>query len=264
MTLDFTRHSKFRKKSIIVVLEVKILVLDEQITKYKALDEWFRTPQGIRVAQAFLSELAAVKDFFGGKSLIQLGSCGNNPWLSVLQYRQKWVFSPCQAMDKITLLTSLTSLPIERNSIDCVVAPMTLEAFGFNRNPLDEIDRILKPMGYAVFIGVNPVSFWGAALRFNSIHCFGKSTSNLSSSLSLKHAMISRGYTQCLLRSFYYIPPVSNRKLIHQLEFFNEVGKMIWPFPAGFYCFIVQKYQSVNPSLLFDKFDDELLYFARN
>lgn len=240
------------------------MVLDEQATKYSALDEWFKTPQGIRVADAFLSELKPVSEFFSGKRLIQLGSCGGNDWLSALHFRQKWLLSPCEVSSRVAIVTSLTSLPIERNSIDCVIAPLTLEAFGYDKNPLDEIDRILKPMGYVVFFGINPVSFWGAALRFHGLKCFSDTTSSLNSSLSLKHAMIARGYTQCLLRSFYYIPPVTNKKLIHHLEFLNEMGKMIWPFPAGFYCFIVQKYQPANPSLLFDKFDDELLYFARN
>ncbi len=240
------------------------MVWDEQVIKYNALDAWFKTPQGLRVAKAFTAELKIVKEFLQGRRLVQLGSCGDNAWLSVLNFRQKWLLSPCETASKAHVLTSLTSLPIDRNSMDCVVAPLTIEAFGLDKNPLDEIDRILKPMGYAIFFGVNPISFWGAALRFHRMECFGKTASTLTSSLSLKHSMVSRGYTQCLLKSFYYIPPVAHKKLIHRLEFFNEMGKMIWPFPAGFYCFIVQKYQTAHPSLLSNQFDDDLLYFARN
>lgn len=240
------------------------MALEEQVIKYHALDAWFQTPQGLRVAQAFTSELATVSEFLQGKQLVQLGSCGDNAWLSSLHFRHQWLLTPCETALKATIFTSLTSLPLERNSVDCVIAPLTLEAFGLEKSPLDEIDRILKPMGYVIFFGINPLSFWGAGLRFHFIRCFGQTRSVVTSSLLLKHGMLSRGYTQCLLKSFYYIPPVTHKNAIKRLEFFNEMGKMIWPFPAGFYCFIVQKYQSDTLSLLFPQGDEELLCFSRH
>ncbi len=81
----------------------------------------------------------------------------------------------------------------------------------------------------------------------------------LTSAFAVKRMMLHRGYRQCVLTSFYYIPPVASEFLIRKLEFFNEMGKMIWPFPAGFYCFIVQKYQNCSPSLLLDLAEDGLL-----
>ena len=240
------------------------MTFDDQMHKYQALDRWFETPQGLCVAKAFASELATVGDFFSGKQLLQLGHCGDNLWLPALNFRHKWFVTPGDGGGPKTLVASLNALPIERGSIDCVVAPLTLEAFGPDKNPLDEIDRILKPMGYVIFFGINPMSFWGAALRWGRLPCFGGVAGTLTSSLTLKSIMLQRGYTQCLHRTFYYIPPVVKEALIQKLSFFNEMGKMIWPFPAGFYCFIVQKYQPTTPSLLFDSFDNELLYLARN
>ena len=240
------------------------MTLDDQMHKYKALDRWFKTPQGLSVANAFASELITVGDCFGGKKLLQLGLCGDNLWLPALNFRHQWFVTPEEGAGPKALVASLNALPIERSSIDCVVAPLTLEAFGHNKNPLDEIDRILKPMGYVVFFGINPISFWGGALRWGCLPCFGGLAGTLTSSLTLKSAMLQRGYTQCLHRTFYYIPPVVNETLIRKLSFFNEMGKMIWPFPAGFYCFIVQKYQPITPPLLFNTFDNELLYLARN
>ncbi len=239
------------------------MILDEQAAKYRALNNWFKTPQGSRVAQAFASELKAPSALFSGESLLQLGSCAENLWLPDLRFRYKWMISPCEESSRSALVSSLTSLPLDRDSVDCVIAPLTLEAFDHDKNPLDEIDRVLKPMGYVVFFGVNPWSFWGAGVRWGGVHCFGSAKGTLTSSLSLKNALISRGYSQCMLSSFYYIPPVANKALIHHMEFFNEMGKMIWPFPAGFYCFIAQKYQPASPSLLFNKYDDELLDLAR-
>lgn len=246
-------------KSNYLLLETDTLLLDEQANKYRALASWFETPQGSRVAHAFASELLQVSEQFNGGTLLQLGSCGENLWLQSLKFRHKWVISPGVLEQKNTLITSLNMLPIERDSVDCVIAPLTIEAFPRDKNPIDEIDRILKPMGYAIFFGINPCSFWGAALRWKRLTCFGKSAVTLASSLTLKRTMLLRGYRQCALTSFYYIPPVTSEFMIRTLEFFNEMGKMVWPFPAAFYCFIAQKYQACPPNLLVEVANNEIL-----
>jgi len=226
------------------------LALDEQATKYRSLDDWFKTPQGMRASIAFATELGQISEHLHGEKLLQLGSCGDNVWLSFLRYRHKWVATPYFDSQTPTLVTSLNSLPIERDSIDCIIAPLTFEAFARDKNPIDEIDRVLKPMGYVVFFGINPLSFWGFSLRWGHLGCFGSASSTLTPSFSVKQAMLNRDFRQCSHSSFYYIPPFKNYALIQKMEFLNEVGKMVCPFPAGFYCFIVQKYQYCQPSLV--------------
>jgi len=224
------------------------------------MDTWFKTPQGRRVADAFTAELAPIYEQLKGERLLQLGSCGENRWLSLLKFNVKWLINPCLLPPKTAAVSSLTALPIERDSIDCIIAPLTLEAFERPKSPIDEIDRILKPMGYVIFFGVNPLSFWGAALRWNYLKCFGVVSSvTLMSSMTLKHEMMHRGYRQCFLDSFYYIPPVTSEYFIDKLEFFNEMGKMIWPFPAGFYCLIMQKYQYVSPFMTSKQAEEDLV-----
>jgi hypothetical protein len=242
-----------------LLIETNILFLDEQANKYRALDNWFMTPQGRRVAHAFAGELMPVCERFSGRTLLQLGSCGENLWLPLLNFRHKWLVTPSVAPQKTSLIASLTMLPVDRDSIDCVLAPLSIEAFAHGKNPMDEIDRVLRPMGYVIFFGINPCSFWGAALYLKRLNCFGSGVGTLMSSFSVKHMMLQRGYRQCAFTSFYYIPPVNSEFLIPKLEFFNEMGKMIWPFPAGFYCLIVQKYQHCSPSFLLDMSDEGLL-----
>jgi hypothetical protein len=236
------------------------LLLDEQAKKYRALDKWFKTPQGCRVADAFASELMQISEQLPKNgALLQLGSCGENTWLSAFQVRQTCVVSPFIIPQRASMVSSLSMLPIERDSVDCVIAPLTLEAFSGSKSPIDEIDRILKPMGYAIFFGINPFSFWGAALRWGHLDCFGPVTTILTSSLTIRRMMLIRGYRQCILSGFYYIPPVKNDFLIQKLEFFNEMGKMVSPFPAAFYCFIAQKYQHCHPSLLAETASNRLI-----
>jgi len=235
------------------------LVLDEQV-KLMALDAWFKTPQGQHVAEAFTSELKKSDGALSGRRLLQLGVCGDNSWLSALHFRQKWLVSPMPSVAcSVTCISSVLALPVARNSIDCVLAPLTLEACSRNKHPLDEIDRVLKPMGYVIILGVNPWSFWGAACHLQRA-CFAKNRATLRSSLSVKHALLNRGYRQCFLSSFYYIPPIKQEKIIHKLEFLNQMGKMIWPYPAGFYCFIAQKY---DPCMLPLQMQQQDLYLAR-
>jgi hypothetical protein len=227
-----------------------ILSLAKQITNSTALNNWFLTPHGMRVSRAFAAELNQVSGQLRGMSLLQLGNCGENPWLSSLKFPYKWIISPNDVSSNISLVGSLTKLPIDRWSIDCVIAPLSMEMFARDKNPIEEIDRVLKPMGYVVFLGINPCSFWGAALYCHHVKFFELEKLTLTSSLSVKRTMHQLGYKQCLLTDFYYLPPINNERVIKKCEFINEMGKMIWPFPSGFYCQIFQKYQEDPPRLL--------------
>ena len=203
--------------------------------KYLALNDWFNTPQGARVAKACADEIACFNLQLRGERLLQLGLCGENPWLASLNYSQKIIASPCINQKKTAIFTLINQLPIDRDSI------------------------VLKPMGYIIFFGVNPISFWGLALQSRFLSLFGDAHAKLSSSFSVKNAVIDRGYRKCALDTFYYIPPVASKRLIHELEFLNEMGKMLWVFPAGFYCLVVQKYQVIPPSLTIKALEDNYL-----
>ena len=229
---------------------------DAQKSRFRALDNWFNTPQGIDLSGAMASELAHLNEFLYGETLLQLGNSGGDSWLKALHYSHKWYVTPYMNPSS-TLISSFTQLPIDRNSVDCVIAPLILEGFG-SKNPIDEIDRILKPMGYVVFFGINPMSLWGCFVRLRRFSCFGPLNGKAKSVFLVKRAMLHRGYVQCNLSTFYYIPPVSSESLLHKLEILNELGKMISPCPAGFYCLVVQKQHEVPPDLLQTPIEDEL------
>lgn len=217
--------------------------IDAQKNMFHALHEWFLTPAGIRVAEAFNTELKALTDILHGETMVQLGSCGDNIWFPQLRYMHKWLLSPVLDSDKTVLLSSINQLPLQRDSVDCVFAPLTLNAFSHNVELLDEVDRVLKPMGYAVFLAVNPVSLWGMWLKLSRSNCFATKNNGLHSSLFTQHALSHRGYEICHLSNFYYIPPVSSQKMLSGLSILNVIGKMLSPLPSGFYYLIVRKLQ---------------------
>ncbi len=230
----------------------------ERIDPFLSLDAWFKSAQGSLVAQAFTDELKSTSHLKSGSYLLQLGLGGDNIWLPALNYRHHWIATPASTHKKNTLLSDIHALPFEKNSIDCIIAPLTIEALMHGKLPIDEIDRILKPMGLIIILGINPISLWGLALSLGCTPCFGARTIIPASSLTLKQQFLNRGYTQMLLSSFYHLPPLKNPKLIKNLAFLNPMGKMLWPLPGGFYCFIAQKYQPIPPAGLMQRLSDYL------
>lgn len=223
-------------------------MIDDQVKQYCALNEWFQSPLGLFVAHEFSAQLERVNEFLNGDILLQLGNCGSNSWLNHLNFKHKWLASPFTLDKTIDIECSLHQTPLNRNSVDCVFVPLTLEPFGNNFSLIDEIDRIIKPMGYIVLLGINPSSLWGGAMKMGLLHCYQNRKIKMRNSFHLNRIFLQRGYRQCFLNNFCYIPPVNNSKLIKKLAFLDEVGKMIWPFPSGFYCYIAQKYEYITPS----------------
>lgn len=225
------------------------MLIDQQVKQFYALDEWFQSPLGLSVANEFRKQFEPVLEYLKGDTLLQLGQCANNCWLTDLQFDKKWIASPFSINEPNALVCSLNQIPLQRNSIDSIIAPLTIEPFDNSINLIDEIDRILKPMGYVVFLCFNPWSLWGGAIKCGLLHCYAEKKMKMHTPFHLNRILMQRGYRQCSLNNFYYIPPVTNKSLLKKLAFFNEMGKMLWPFPSAFYCYIAQKYSPITPSL---------------
>lgn len=226
------------------------MLIEQQIKHYQALNEWFLSPLGLSVANQFVAQLEPFKEHLKGDAFLQLGNCGDNPWLDSLDFTHKWIASPSSLASKIQLECSLNQIPLNRNSLDCVLLPLTLEPFGPSLSLIDEVDRILKSMGFVIILSLNPWSLWGGAMKCGLLNCYSDRQVKMRSPFNLNRIFLQRGYRQCSLNNFCYIPPVNSQSLIKKLNFFDEIGKMIWPFPSGFYCYIAQKYECISPSLI--------------
>ncbi len=225
------------------------MLIGQQIKQYRALNKWFQSPLGLFAAHEFAVNLESVHELLSGETLVQLGNCGDNVWLKKLKFAHQWVASPFALANKIQFESELNQLPLSRNSIDCLVAPLTLEPFNNSITLIDEIDRVLKPMGFVVLLCINPWSLWGGAIKYGMLNCYRDRTIKMRTPFNLNRLFIQRGYRQVSLTNFCYIPPVNSASLIKKLTFLDEIGKMLWPYPSGFYCYIAQKYQIIQPSL---------------
>ena len=217
------------------------MTFQEQCDYFQHLDDWFSSPHGRIIAKVIEEELSHLKEIVYGNRLVQLGSCGTNPWLHELPFPHQWIVKPTLLPTGTHCVSSLNALPIERDSIDCLIAPFTVDCFSSKESVIDEIDRVLKPMGYAIFLGINPFSLWGLWLRFSNQNCYGHATGFPKSLIALKRMMAHRGYSHCYCNEFYFIPPVEQLSSIRALSFLNQVGKMVSPLPSAFYCLVMRK-----------------------
>lgn len=225
-------------------------MIEKQIKQYQALNQWFQSPLGLLVAKSFTETLKTVSADIKGETLLQVGNCNDNPWLDKMNFNHQWVATPTPVATKGRIECALNHIPLPRNSLDCVLVPLGLEPFCNSLTLLDEIDRVLKPMGFVIILSVNPWSLWGLALKSGLLPCYGDKTIKLRTPYHLNRTFLQRGYTQYSLTNFGYFLPSGHKLWRSQMSFLDEVGKMLWPFPSGFYCYVAQKYQYIPPTLV--------------
>lgn len=79
---------------------------------------------------------------------------------------------PLPVPSAAALYCEFDALPFEANSLDLVVLPHTLELTGNPHRVLREVERVLRPEGRVVILGLNPASLW--ALRQNLARVNGR------------------------------------------------------------------------------------------
>lgn len=220
------------------------------------LELWFNTVQGAHLANAISTKIASVRHLLHGEILLQLGDLGQNSWLSHINFLHKWIVTP-HYNPHASLVSLFNYLPFEKNSIDCILAPLTLEGNYKKNNILDGIDYLLKPMGHLIIFGINPLSLWGIS-RHLGLWPTGVKSNHLISSFFIKKMLLPRGYVICDDSTFYFLPPLNKESWIKKLEFLDLIGKIIWPCPAGFFCIILQKYQAIEPNKILLEVTEEV------
>ncbi|MCC5791107.1 MAG: class I SAM-dependent methyltransferase [Legionellaceae bacterium] len=223
------------------------------------LAHWFTTPAGVAVGDALAQQMMPYRSILHGECLLQIGSFTHNPWLEHLRYHHQWLLSPHSHMNQQSLSASLLQLPFEQESLNAVVAPLALHMLPHSQWPLDELDRIIKPMGYLVIFAINPLSLWGAGLRLGILPGFmGQGLSSMSA-FNLQRVMEHKGYTQYHLDYFYYMPPIRSNRLLQNLSFLNHVGSLFPLYPAAFYLLIMQKYRPAHPDVAVEPLNEPAL-----
>ena len=207
------------------------------------LAAWLQTPPGqylLAWEQAQLDE--AVADLFGFHAL-QLGL----PELAGLRSNRmphRWLAldSRWQPALQDVLLCEFDELPFEANSLDLVVLPHALELARDPHQTLREVERVLRPEGRAVILGLNPASLWG--LRQN----LGRLLPGHDRRLFLPRAGDFIGYWRMRdwlrLLSFEvegaqfgaYCPPLRSEAWLQRWRWTENTGARWWPVLGAVYC----------------------------
>lgn len=219
---------------------------------HDCLRHWFCGTQGLAVSKTFVHTLKPFQEILHGENVLQLGSFENHILLDALMYQHKWDVSPSVLSSESSLYADFRRLPFEKHSMDAILSPLSLNIFDAACWPLDELDYILKPMGYMVIFTINPYSLWGWALKLGLLPCFSGHRHAAMPIFKLKKALEHRGYTQFHLEYFYYLPPLKNPIWLQYLSFLNQMGKMLPISPASFYLLIIQKYEPPFPDLMIE------------
>ncbi|WP_077034995.1 class I SAM-dependent methyltransferase [Pelomonas sp. KK5] len=212
------------------------------------LAEWLQTPPGQYLLAWEQAQLdGAVADLFGFHAL-QLGlpELGG---LAANRMPHRWLAldgAPAAgATQAVALLCEFDELPFEAASLDLVVMPHTLELARDPHQTLREVERVLRPEGRLVILGLNPASFWG--LRQNLGLLRGRSKARpgylprendrigywrLRDWLRLLNFDVDRA------RFGIYAPPLRSAKWLARWHWIERIGQRWWPVLGAVY-FIV-------------------------
>lgn len=214
---------------------------------HNGVEAWFRTQHGHRVIHQFREQLRPLSPMIKGEKILQLGVTSTTPLFIDLSYSHEWVLSCHPNDDPCSIRARYDYLPFENESLNTILLPLSFCERRFQDWPLDEVDRVLKSMGYVIFFAVNPLSLWGMGMHFRRLSFIDKKVSNLPSLLQLKRAMLRRGYQHYFVNYFYYLPPVSKNITINRFRVIEQMGELFPPWPAAFYILIMKKSSFIYP-----------------
>lgn len=214
------------------------------------LAEWLRTPAGrylLAWEQQHLDH--AVADIFGFHAL-QLGL----PELDGLRANRmphRWVSgdgSRLYASDAgvmavksatVALYCDFDALPFDNQSLDLVVLPHVLELALDPHRTLREVERVLRPEGRVVIVGINPTSLWGLRQRLGhmrlSIGLGGRGPLFLPSESDFIGYRRLRDWLRLLSfeveagRFGCYKPPVGSDRWLARYKWTEALGDRWWP-----------------------------------
>lgn len=222
------------------------------------LAAWLQTPPGrylLAWEQARLDQ--AVVDLFGFHAL-QLG-LPELDGLAANRMPHRWLAQerlsppagsppngePLPPPQRAALLCDFDALPFAANSLDLLVLPHALELARDPHQTLREVERVLRPEGRVVVVGLNPASLWG--LRQN----LGRLLHGQAQFLPQAGDFIGHRRLRDWLRllSFEvetaqfgcYSPPLRTEAWLRRWQWLEQVGRHWWPVLGAVYFMVAVK-----------------------
>lgn len=203
----------------------------------QAFEAWLDTPPGRYLLHWEQSQLdAAVADRFGFHAL-QLGL----PVIDGLRANrmpQRWVAGR-------DLLCHFDALPFPSDSLDLVVLPHALEMAPDPHQLLREVDRVLRPEGRLIIVGLNPTSLWGIRQRLGQPYL--PRAGEFLGYWRLRDWLRLLSYEIEVGRFGLYRPPLRSEVWLERWRWTERIGARWWPvLGAAYYLQAVKRVQGTR------------------
>lgn len=201
------------------------------------IKSWFNTDLGQRLLDAEEAVLQQILPHLFGYHLVQISGvseerlCASSRVMHRCLLSRVGVVEPLRTFSQI--YAEIETLPLTQNCIDIVVLPHVLEFEEHPHTILREVERVLVPEGYLIIIGFNLLSLWGVwhylPTRQRTVPWCG----HFLSLLRLKDWLALLGFTLEEQHTFFFLPPVNNRRVLKYSYFLEKIGTYLaWNFGA--------------------------------
>lgn len=143
-------------------------ILRNQSQVTERLSDWYQTPVGRLIGTELANRITQLADESFGYHALTIGAVlPEPPALRIRQHSQLAASAlELRHWTGAGVLTTFDALPIATESVDLLIALHVLET---SKNPHDimrELDRVLRPEGRMLIVGINPFSLWHLAARW--------------------------------------------------------------------------------------------------
>jgi SAM-dependent methyltransferase len=205
---------------------------------------WLRTPLGAAILSRERHFLHAPLMAEYGKRVAQLG-CTNDDLLtaSSMPHHIQISTDAANASDRADLYASPQRLPLDQDSIDCLVLHHALETASDPHGVLREAARTLAGEGLLLILGFNRYSYWSAwrLLGMNhpprGIPLF--SLYRLCDWLKLLDLQVEK------VDTFFSLPPIAKTEILERLKILHELDRV--PLRALHALYLVQARKHIAP-----------------
>lgn len=208
------------------------------------ISRWYETPMGVRMAKDLAACLERLADDAFGYHAVMVGAV--LPLVPRLRIRARTQVAATVEELTTTPLMAVQAdfeyLPIETESADLVIALHVLESSREPHEIMRELDRIIRPEGRVLIVGVNPVSLWNLK-KIGQQSWLGQGKMAQTSYLAGQHRAAWRvvdwlrllGYDVHSVEHLGGVCPTTRPRFYDKMSAMRALsGKWLW-FMQGFY-----------------------------
>jgi len=205
-------------------------------------DHWLSEGLGKKLLEAEREFLPSVLSDCYGRHALLIGVPHQVSLLKFTSIPQQVLLSPL--LDKNKTIPSIesdyTHLAIASASVDLVLVPHSFEFLDNPQQLITEACRIVKPEGYIIIFGFNPLSLWGikkSSEKHNKIPW----SLNFISPNTVKNWLLLSDFQLVKQNKLLFRPPIQHHaKFYEKLKIMEWLGSKLWTPFGGVYMLMAQ------------------------